>query len=135
MLGPVYESTWPTMSDEPVCPGVTLYLYQPARLWSLSGGVCTVRSRVSPTSVRGAFTLMAGMMTRTGTDHARALIAFGLAWAGTETDTPRGTVVELSGAWPSRIACVATPASPSPAAMNTTARAGRSLLPLFISVP
>src|SRR3984957_9681188 len=122
------------MSDDPACPGVTLYLYQPARLWSLSGGVWIVRSWLRPTSVTGAFTPMAGMTTRTGADQARALIPIGLAWGGTEAETPRGTVVEPSGAGIRRIACVATPASTSPAMISTTARPNISLLRPFIPV-
>jgi hypothetical protein len=58
---------------------VTLYLYQPARLWLFSGGVWTVRSALRPTSVTEAFTPMAGMTTRTGTDHARAVVPLGPA--------------------------------------------------------
>ena len=122
------------MSEDPVCPGVTLYLYQPARLWPSDGGVWTVRSSLRPTSVTGAFTLMAGMMTRTGTDHARALIASVPAWGGTEAETPRGTVVEPSSAGTRRIAWVATPANASPAATSTTARPDTSFLPPFIPV-
>src|ERR1700722_3920879 len=56
------------MTEVPLAPGVTDRSYQPARLWSLSGGNLTVPSLLRSRRVTGAFTPMAGILIVIGAD-------------------------------------------------------------------
>src|SRR5438445_5067161 len=68
--GPRVLSTWPSMTDEPIWPGVAEYLYQaarPALVWI--DGTATVPSGLSPRSSSLESTPMAGIRTETGMDR------------------------------------------------------------------
>src|SRR5579859_7575030 len=69
--GPCVLSTWPSMTDEPIWPGVAEYLYQ-AALAALvrSDGTSIVPSGLSPRRSSVESTLIAGISTETGTERA-----------------------------------------------------------------
>src|SRR5580704_9047611 len=69
--GPRVLSTWPSMTDEPIWPGVAEYLYhaaRPALVWI--DGTATVPSALSPMRSSFESTPIAGMRTDTGTERA-----------------------------------------------------------------
>src|SRR5579859_3520160 len=69
--GPRVLSTWPSMTDEPIWPGVAEYLYhaaRPALVWI--DGTATVPSGLSPRCSSLELTPMAAIRTETGTDRA-----------------------------------------------------------------
>src|SRR2546429_1599441 len=69
--GPRWLSTWPSMTDEPIWPGVAEYLYQAAKpALVLIDGTWTVPSALSPRRSNLEFTPIAGMRTATGTERA-----------------------------------------------------------------
>src|SRR5438034_9775278 len=57
------------MTDVPIWPGVTEYLYQAARLGPCSGGTCMVPSGLTPRRRSTECTPMAGMSTETGNER------------------------------------------------------------------
>src|SRR3954447_623445 len=69
--GPRVLSTWPSMTDEPIWPGVAEYLYQ-AALAALvrSDGTWIVPSGLSPRCSSVESTPMAGIRTETGIERA-----------------------------------------------------------------
>src|SRR5579859_2438300 len=68
--GPRTLSTWPSMTDVPVWPGVTEYLYQAAALGlRRSGGTCMAPSGLTPRRRSADRTPMAGMSTERGIER------------------------------------------------------------------
>src|SRR5579859_7779532 len=69
--GPRSLSTWPSMTDAPIWPGVAEYLYHAARsALVLSGGTCIEPSALTPRRRSLDFTPIAGISTETGSDRA-----------------------------------------------------------------
>src|SRR5580692_7865580 len=69
--GPCRPSTWPSMTDEPIWPGVAEYLYHAARLALVRmDGTWTVPSELRPRRSSFESTPIAGMRTDTGTERA-----------------------------------------------------------------
>src|ERR1700760_2483380 len=69
--GPRSLSTCPSMTDDPIWPGVAEYLYQAAWPASvLTEGTWTVPSALSPRCSSAESTPMAGMCTDTGNERA-----------------------------------------------------------------
>src|SRR5689334_25439787 len=69
--GPFWLSTWPSMTDDPIWPGVAEYLYHAAwPAFVLMEGTWTVPSALSPRRSSAEFTPMAGMCTDTGSERA-----------------------------------------------------------------
>src|SRR6266480_346815 len=69
--GPRWLSTWPSMTDEPIWPGVAEYLYHAARPALVRiDGTWTVPSALSPMRSSFESTPIAGMRTDTGTERA-----------------------------------------------------------------
>src|SRR5579863_8288616 len=64
-------STWPRMAEAPGWPGAGPLSYQLVILaaWA-SGGTARAPPRVRPSEMTRAWTLIAGMLTLTGTDRA-----------------------------------------------------------------
>src|SRR5260370_18731770 len=83
MPGPVRESTWPTMTADPVAPGRGLPVYQPATV--MVRGSWREPFRLRPRLMIGAFTPMAGMVSQTG---------LGVGWTA---DSETGTTVRPDG--------------------------------------
>src|ERR1700751_3322984 len=70
--GPPVLPRWPSMTDEPIWPGVAEYLYHAARpALVLIDGTWTVPSALSPRRNSLESTPIAGMRTATGTERAR----------------------------------------------------------------
>src|SRR6516165_2639928 len=110
--GPRWLSTCPSMTDDPIWPGVAEYLYHaawPALVWR--EGTWTVPSALSPRCSRVESTPMAGMCTETGSERA--------------SDGPRdGAPVTPACDGPGCGACTweptATPTATVPARMSAT---------------
>jgi len=69
--GPFWLSTCPSMTDDPIWPGVAEYLYHAARpAFVLTEGTWTVPSALSPRCSSVESTPMAGICTDTGSERA-----------------------------------------------------------------
>src|SRR5690348_2699992 len=86
------------MTDVPFAPGMTDRSYQPARLWSSSGGTWTVPLELRSRCVTGAFTLIAGITIVMGVDAGSgAATLFGLGAKGTFVLTVAGISCAAAG--------------------------------------
>src|SRR5882724_2555323 len=86
------------MTDVPFAPGVTDRSYQPARLWSFSGGTWMVPSVFRSRCVTGAFTPIAGITIVIGVDvRSGAATLAGLGANGTFVPTVTGISCAAAG--------------------------------------
>src|SRR5580704_18430468 len=109
------------MSDVPIWPGVTEYLYQAATLGvRFSGGTCMVPSRLTPRCRSTECTPMAGISTETGnerrSDSHHALPADGpvapaAVWEGCGACCWAATATPTAAAPPTMRRAPATPAT------------------------
>src|SRR5690348_10616141 len=101
------------MTDVPIWPGVTEYLYQAATLGRCSGGTCMVPSGLTPRRRRSECTPMAGISMETGnecrSDSHHAL--------------PAGPVAPAAVAAGCGACCCAATTAPTAAAPPTMRRA------------
>src|SRR5579863_6309004 len=67
--GPRLLSTWPSMTDAPIWPGVAEYLYHAARSALVSGGTCIEPSAFTPRRRSLELTPIAGISTDTGSER------------------------------------------------------------------
>src|SRR5260221_3455522 len=104
--GPRWESTWPTMTDEPIAPGRGLPVYQPAT--AVVDGTWSAPPAVTPSSTSRVRTPMAGMIRLTGRATGRAA-ADG---AGSALTGPTGAWT--TGAWTTGAWCRPSEAPPAP---------------------
>src|ERR1700730_9535283 len=107
--GPRYESTCPTMTDDPIAPGRGLPVYQPAS--EVVGGTCSMPLFVTPRSTSLVRTPMAGMIRLTGRGTSPA----GEVGPGSALTGPAGT--DTAGTW-----CRPNEALPDPSVMIRPAR-------------
>src|SRR5437763_12950476 len=109
--GPRVLSTWPSMTDEPIWPGVAEYLYQaasPALVWI--DGTLTVPSGLSPRCSSLEFTPMAGIRTETGRDRVSE---------GTRAAAPMAPAADLDGCGACTWENTTTPTTAAPAPLST----------------
>src|SRR5215470_2335618 len=110
--GPRSLSTWPSMTDEPIWPGVAEYLYHAARpALVLIDGTWTVPSALSPRRSSLEFTPIAGMRTATGTERASD---------GCRDEPPMTPASDGEGCGACTCEATATPTVAMPAAMSST---------------
>src|SRR3984957_20714141 len=108
----------PAITAGPCWPGDGPYLYHPARFRFASGGTASVPSLFSPSSMTGAFTPMAGIMMRTGTDLAPNAVA--------APPSARLVLLADGGAVPTEDGMGLTPAGGEPHATASSTRPART---------
>src|SRR6266702_2156671 len=110
--GPCWLSTWPSMTDEPIWPGVAEYLYHAARpALVLIDGTWTVPSALSPRRSSVESTPIAGMRTATGTERASE---------GCGDEPPMTPASDSEGCGACTCEATATPTAAMPATMSST---------------
>src|SRR6185437_1963116 len=108
--GPRVLSTWPSMTDEPIWPGVAEYLYQaasPALVWI--DGTLTVPSGLSPRRSSLEFTPIAGTRTEPGRDRGSE---------GPPPAEPVAPAADLDGCGACTWETTTTPTAAAPAPMS-----------------
>src|SRR5215472_17579422 len=101
------------MTDVPICPGVTEYLYQAARLGLCSGGTCMVPSGLTPRCRSAECTPMAGISMETGSECR----------SDSHHALPAGPVAPAAAREGCGACCWAATAAPTAAAPPTMRRA------------
>src|SRR6516162_637255 len=110
--GPFTLSTCPSMTDDPIWPGVAEYLYQAAcPAFVLTEGTWTVPSALSPRRSSVESTPMAGICTDTGSERASD---------GPRDEAPVTPACDASGCGACAWEPAATPTAAVPARMSKT---------------